>query len=213
MTTFNAAVEDLSFSALSQKVIAFGGFVERMPGGKMMRDFPSFIERNSDQTHEIRETESVSDIAQKSYDQGFAEGFAKAEAAMRDKFTEMQNLLAAADALQIEPTAEIAQLVCDLVERIVTPICETMPVTREWLLKKIESAMPHIAACSGAQTLWLNPKDAELLQGVDLKIDLQTDPTMPRATLQIRSSIGYLETGVSPFIQQIHDALDLSEVE
>ena len=212
MTTSSAATNGLSYAELSQKVIAFGGFVEGIPGGHLFRDARPFVARDDVQQDEVAEISAADCITQQSYEQGFADGLAKAETAMRGQLAAMQKLLVEANALQIEPTAEIAQMICDLVERLVTPICEKMPVTRQWLLRQIDKAMPHIAECSEAQTLWLNPDDAALLDGVDFAFDVQTDPMMPRATLQIRSSTGYLETGISPFIQQMHDALDLSEV-
>lgn len=213
MTTFSAAPTGLSYAELSQKVIGFGGFVEGIPGGHLFLDERPFVARGGEQRAEIVETSTVNGIAQKGYDEGFADGYAKAEMAMRGQLTSMQKLLVEAEALQIETTSEIAQMICDLVERLVSSICDTMPVTQQWLLDQIDKALPHIAECSEAQTLWLNPDDAALLEGVELAFDVQTDPMMPRATLQIRSSTGYLETGVSPFIQQMHDALDLSEVE
>src|SRR3546814_7317360 len=92
---------------------------------------------------------------------GLAEGQRLAEAAYATERHRLLALLAGAEALQDEPSEELAQLIAETVERLVRQIVDNAPLDAEWLKKQAEVAAAMVAEADKARTLWVHPDRSE----------------------------------------------------
>src|SRR5690606_19725251 len=118
---------------------------------------------------------------------GLAEGQRLAEAAFVAERHQLLALLAGAEALQDEPSEELAQLIATTVERLVRQIVATAPIDAEWLQAQVETAAAMIADADKARTLWVHPDDAALLADCPLSMAVESDAAMMRGTVRIET--------------------------
>jgi flagellar assembly protein FliH len=144
-------------------------------------------------------------------DDAFALGYAEGERAARATFDverdAMTVLLAAAQALQPEPSEELAAMIATTVERLVAEIVGQVEIDRTWMLSRIERAVGHIGEADAARTLWLNPQDMALLDGIDFPIELRADPDLERGALRIDCSSGWIEDSRSQYLEALRATL------
>lgn len=142
---------------------------------------------------------------------GLAEGQRLAEAAFVAERHQLLALLASAEALQDEPSEELAQLIAATVERLVRQIVATAPIDAEWLQAQVETAAAMIADADKARTLWVHPDDAALLADAPLAMAVESDAAMMRGTVRIETSTGWIEHGRAVYLEELRAALGESE--
>ncbi|MFC3783475.1 flagellar assembly protein FliH [Sphingopyxis italica] len=142
---------------------------------------------------------------------GLAEGQRLAEAAFVAERHQLLALLAGAEALQDEPSEELAQLIAETVERLVRQIVAAAPIDAEWLKAQAETAAAMVADADKARTLWVHPDDAALLADSPLTLAIESDPAMMRGTVRLETSTGWIEHGRAVYLEELRAALGESE--
>lgn len=142
---------------------------------------------------------------------GLAEGQRPAEAAFVAERHQLLALLAGAEALQDEPSEELAQLIATTVERLVRQIVAAAPIDAEWLQAQAETAAAMVADADKARTLWVHPDDAALLADSPLTLAIESDPAMMRGTVRLETSTGWIEHGRAVYLEELRAALGESE--
>lgn len=138
---------------------------------------------------------------------GLAEGQRLAEAAFTVERGQLLALVAGAEALQDEPSEELAQLIAETVERLVRQIVDSAPIDAEWLRAQAETAAAMVAEADKARTLWVNPADAALLVDAPITLPIEADPAMARGTVRIETSAGWIEHGRAVYLNELRAAL------
>lgn len=138
---------------------------------------------------------------------GLAEGQRLAEAGFAVEREQLLALVAGAEALQDEPSEELAQLIAETVERLVRQIVETAPIDSSWLQDQAQIAAAMVAEADKARTLWVNPADALLLAECPVALPVESDPSMMRGTVRIETSVGWIEHGRAVYLDELRAAL------
>ena len=146
-------------------------------------------------------------VADDPYALGLAEGQRLAESAYAAERHQLLALLAGTEALQDEPSEELAQLIAETVERLVRQIVETAPIDAAWLQAQAETAAAMVADADKARTLWVHPEDAALLADFPLTLAIESDPAMVRGTVRIETSTGWIEHGRAVYLDELRAAL------
>lgn len=149
----------------------------------------------------------AAELAEDPYALGLAEGQRLAEAAFAPERHRLLALIAASEALQDEPSEELAQLIAETVERLVRQIVETAPIDAEWLKAQADVAAAMVAEADKARTLWVHPDDAALLVDCPLALPVAADPAMVRGTVRIETSAGWIEHGRAVYLDELRAAL------
>lgn len=150
---------------------------------------------------------SADDSEDDPFARGLAEGQRIAEAAHTAERHQLLALLASAEALQDEPSEELAQLIAETVERLVRQIVAAAPIDAEWLRRQAETAAALVADADKARTLWAHPDDAALLADCPLTLAVQSDPAMMRGTIRLETSTGWIEHGRAVYLDELRAAL------
>lgn len=153
------------------------------------------------------EAESEPALADDPFARGLIEGQRVAEAGFAVERHQLLALLANAEALQDEPSEELAQLIAETVERLVRQIVATAPIDADWLKAQAETAAALVAEADKARTLWVNPADAALLVDCPLALPVEADASMPRGTVRIETSAGWIEHGRAVYLNELRAAL------
>lgn len=143
---------------------------------------------------------------------GLAEGQRIAEAAFVAERHQLLALLANAEALQDEPSEELAQLIAETVERLVRQIVAAAPIDADWLQAQAETAAAMVADADKARSLWVHPDDAALLADCPLTLALESDPAMMRGTIRLETSSGWIEHGRAVYLDELRTALGTGDV-
>ncbi|MBA3941109.1 MAG: flagellar biosynthetic protein [Sphingopyxis sp.] len=138
---------------------------------------------------------------------GLAEGQRLAEAAHAAERHQLLALLAGAEALQDEPSEELAQLIAETVERLVRQIVETAPIDAAWLQAQAATAAAMVADADKARVLWVHPDDAALLADAPMPLAVEADAAMVRGTVRIETSAGWIEHGRAVYLGELRAAL------
>lgn len=176
-------------------------------------DDGGFRARSFDPAIQALDTAPVSDAAieiepgEDPFEKGLAEGQRLAEASFGVERQQLLALIAATEALQDEPSEELAQLIAETVERLVRQIVATAPIDGEWLQAQAEIAAALVAEADKARTLWVHPLDAALLMDCALKLPVEADPAMTRGTVRIETSAGWIEHGRAVYLNELRTAL------
>ncbi len=144
---------------------------------------------------------------------GVEEGQALATAAFDVERKQMQTLLANAEALQDEPSEELARLIAETVASLVGQIVETAPIDAEWLSDQAHKAARLIGDCDAVRTMCLHPEDLALLDGQAMPLEMRADPDLPRGSIRIDSSAGWIEHGRAQFLVELRTALGVAEAD
>lgn len=138
---------------------------------------------------------------------GLVEGQRLADAAFAVERQQLLALIASAEALQDEPSEELAQLIAETVERLVRQIVGQAPIDAEWLQGQADIAAAMVAEADKARTLWVNPADAALLMDAAIALPIEADPSMTRGTIRIETSAGWIEHGRAVYLGELRAAL------
>lgn len=145
------------------------------------------------------------------FEKGLAEGQRLAEAGFAVERGQLLALVAGAEALQDEPSEELAQLIAETVERLVRQIVADAPIDAMWLKDQAETAAALVSEADKARTLWVHPQDAALLMDADIRLPVAADAAMMRGTVRVESSAGWIEHGRAVYLGELRAALGREE--
>ncbi len=143
--------------------------------------------------------------------EAFESGFKEAEAKFEAERKELQNLIASAQALQPEPSDELAVLIAETVAGLVSKIVGDAPIDGKWLVERARSAAALVGECDKARTLFIHPEDMICLKGAELPLAVETDPNAPRGSIRIDCSAGWIESGTALYLDALRVELGLQE--
>jgi flagellar assembly protein FliH len=171
-------------------------------------------ERNSSFQPILRRLDAVSapgpDVPDvDAFAQGFDEGQRVAADAHRAERDALLKLIAAADALQNEPSEELAALITDTVFQMVSQIVGTVSMDPEHVRQRAQAAVGLIAETDDARTLHTHPDDASLLAAANLPVMIVGDPDMNRGDMRIDCSDGWIEDGTALRLDALRAALGI----
>lgn len=158
----------------------------------------------------VPQAETATDPAEAADDpfaRGLVEGQRLAEAAFAVERQQLLALIAGAEALQDEPSEELAQLIAETVERLVRQIVGGAAIDAEWLQAQADIAAAMVAEADKARTLWVHPADAALLMDAAIALPIAADPAMMRGTVRIETSAGWIEHGRAVYLGELRAAL------
>lgn len=141
------------------------------------------------------------------YSAGLADGQQMAEAAFSVERAQLHELIRSAEALRFEDNAEIAFLLDGIIRDIVTAVLGDVVIDSALLKRQIETATHLLTEADRNRTLRMNPDDMQLLDGADLPMPCIADPDLPRATLRIECSEGWIEHGPAFALERLQRAL------
>lgn len=145
------------------------------------------------------------------YALGFEEGRQAAEEAFETERAAMLRLVESAGALQPESSDELAMLIGETVYRLVTDIVGKVEIDHECLSRRASAAAALVAECDNARTLYVNPDDLALLEGMRSNLTVEGDPSLPRGDVRIDCSAGWIEHGTSLYLEGLRSELGLMD--
>lgn len=143
------------------------------------------------------------------YARGLADGQQIAEAAFAVERRRLQAMIAAADALQPEPSDELAVLIGETVEILVGQIVGSAAIDHDLLNARAKQAADLVAECDAARTIWLHPEDIALFDQNTLGLEVMADPKAERGSIRIDCSAGWIEHGTALYLEQLRVELGL----
>lgn len=151
------------------------------------------------------------EVGEDPFEKGLAEGQRLADAGFAVERGRLLALVAGAEALQDEPSEELAQLIAETVERLVRQIVADAPIDAVWLKDQAETAAALVSEADKARTLWVHPQDAALLIDSDIRLPIEADAAMMRGTVRIETSAGWIEHGRAVYLNELRAALGREE--
>ncbi len=142
---------------------------------------------------------------------GYDAGMKAAEARFAPERAALKQLVAAAAALQPEPSDELAVLIAETVEGLVTKIVGAVELDRAELAERAQRAAALVGDCDNARTMWVNPEDMALLEGADLPLALCADNAAARGSIRIDCSAGWIEAGTALYLDALRVELGLKD--
>lgn len=149
----------------------------------------------------------AAELPQDAYERGLAEGQALATIRHDIERQALLNLLASAEALQVQPCPQLGHLIASAVEQLVVQIVGDLPVDSAWLQDRVAEASAIIADADRDCLLHLNPADIASIGGTDLGMAVHSDPQVPRGGLRIAAGDGWIEHGRPVYLDALHQAL------
>ena len=143
------------------------------------------------------------------YALGFEDGQQSAAAVFEIERAAFQKLIASANALQSEPSEELAVLISEAVERLVSEIIGNAPIDRDWLNTHARRAADMVADCDAARTMWVHPDDLPLIDSNAISLTLMPDPEAARGSIRIDCSTGWIEHGTALYLDELRSELGL----
>jgi flagellar assembly protein FliH len=143
------------------------------------------------------------------YALGFEEGQQMAAQAFEIEQATLMKLIASADALQSEPSEELAVLIGEAVDRLVSEIIGNAPIDRDWLNTHAKRAADMVAECDSARTMWVHPDDLPLIDSNLISLTLMSDPEAKRGSIRIDCSTGWIEHGTALYLDELRTELGL----
>ena len=145
------------------------------------------------------------------YAKGYSDGVSAAEAAFAAERERYRALIASMEALQAEPSEELALLIAETVEGLVRLTVGEVSVDRDVLLERAKRAAAVAADADSARTLHLNPADIPLLDLGDVPLAVVADPTVAPGSVRVEDSAGWVEDGVSVHLETLREQLGLKD--
>lgn len=143
----------------------------------------------------------------------FAAGFAEGQRLAQDLFAaERQHLLdliRGAEALQAEPSEEVAVLIANAVERLLTQITGQSIPDRAWLEMQVARAVELIQDTDARRRLRLHPDDAALIADIDLACAIVADASLARGEIRVECSTGWVEHGIPVNLARLRTELSV----
>lgn len=145
------------------------------------------------------------------FSQGFEEGQRVATEAFMAEREALLRLVENAGALQPEPSEELAMLVGETVYRLVSDIVGQVEIDRDCLARRAAAAAAMIAECDNARTMFVNPSDLPLLEGLRSGLTLAGDASLARGDIRIDCSAGWIEHGTTLYLDALRSELGLQD--
>lgn len=143
------------------------------------------------------------------YALGFEAGQQMATATFEIERAALMKLIASANALQSEPSEELAVLIGEAVDGLVSEIIGKAPVDRDWLNIHARRAADMVAECDSARTMWVHPDDLPLIDSNLISLTLMADPEAERGSIRIDCSTGWIEHGTALYLDELRTELGL----
>jgi flagellar assembly protein FliH len=156
-------------------------------------------------------SEPVPKIEEDLFAQGYRKGLEDAEQASAADRAQLGALLASCQALQPEPSEELALLIAEAVEGLVRRIAGEAAIDPKLLIARARKAAELIAEADGARTLCLHPDDITLLDAAAIPLVMTADPSLPRGSVRIEDSAGWVEDGIPIHLERLREQLGLRE--
>jgi flagellar assembly protein FliH len=150
----------------------------------------------------------VSHVEDDPYARGLADGQTIAAAAFEPERAALQALVADALRSGAGNADELAALIGETVFRLVEHIAGAVPTDRIILEQQITEASALIGEADAARHIRLHPDDHALLADAGLNIELRPDPAMPRGTICVEGSDGWVEHGRALGLARLRELLD-----
>ncbi|MEK6638621.1 MAG: flagellar biosynthetic protein [Pseudomonadota bacterium] len=147
------------------------------------------------------------------FDAGYLEGQRAATDAFELERDHYRRLIASAEALQSEPSEELAVLIGEAVERMVSEVVGKAAIDRDWLNHHARRAADLVAECDAARTMWLHPDDLPLIDSSLISLTLVADPDAERGSIRIDCSAGWIEHGTALYLDELRTELGLKGLE
>jgi flagellar assembly protein FliH len=141
------------------------------------------------------------------YARGLADGQEIAEASFSIERKQLHALIASANALRPEDSAEASFMLNNIIQSLVTKIVGMVPVDAAFLIKQIDAATAVLSEADQNRILRMHPEDLALLSGADLPLATAADSSLPRGALRIECSDGWIEHGPSFALERMAQAL------
>ncbi len=145
------------------------------------------------------------------YARGFKDGQQAAQENAAAERVQYNALIASANAIQSEPSEELAAVIRAAVLNLVEDIVGNADMEGAWLNSKVADAMAILTECDTARTLWVHPADYSLIDEATIGLKLMTDPTAARGSIRIECSQGWIEHGRSNYLEKLRDQLGSAE--
>ncbi len=149
--------------------------------------------------------------AEDPYANGLADGQDMAQVAFAVERAQFQALIANAQALQSEPSEELAVLIAETIEQLVRQCVGVSPVDTDHLNAQATRAAKLISECDQARTMWVHPVDLPLIDQNALPIKVMADPASARGSIRIDCSAGWIEHGRPLYLEELRTALGVTE--
>ncbi len=143
------------------------------------------------------------------FQRGFEQGSAAAAELFEIERDRLIALLEACDALKSEASEEVAAMIAETVMALVTQIVGSVEIDSGLLIRRTKEAVAIIAETDGARTLHLHPEDIPVIEGANLSINIMADEALPRGSVRVGYSAGWVEHGIPLYLDALHEALDL----
>ena len=144
------------------------------------------------------------------YALGHEAGVRETAAAFAIERAELLALIESAQALQSEPSDELAVLIGETVASLVTTIVGEVAIDADWLGARAAAAAALITDCDNARTMWVHPDDLALLRHARLSVDLMPDPEAQRGSVRIDCSAGWIESGTALYLDTLRGELGIT---
>jgi flagellar assembly protein FliH len=142
----------------------------------------------------------------------FENGVSAAQSAFDNERMALQRLISSAEALQNEPSEELAALIAETVEMLVSQIVGDAEIDCGWLAQKARAAAAIVNDCDAARVMCLHPDDIALLEGVKLPLTLQADASAPRGSIRIDCSASWIEAGNALYLDALRTELGMKGI-
>lgn len=141
------------------------------------------------------------------YETGYQVGLRDGAASFAAERAALQRLITSAAALQSEPSDELAALISETVLRLVNQIVGDVAVDPNWLTDRARRAAALIGECDNARTMAVHPDDFALLDGANFPLSLVADTELPRGSIRIGCSAGWIEAGTALYLDTLRAEL------
>ncbi len=141
------------------------------------------------------------------YDLGFAEGYALAQAEFETARAQLHSLIASSEAIVPESCDELQALISETVLLLVNRIAGNAPIDGAWLDVEIQKATAIVVDCNSARSLCLHPSDMGLVNRELIHLDIKEDPALSPGSLRIECSAGWIEGGKSLYLEELKNML------
>ncbi|HET8749856.1 MAG TPA: flagellar biosynthetic protein [Sphingomicrobium sp.] len=176
------------------------------------RPVPGFRRLGEDALSARSSAAAPEETPEDSYAQGYGQGSRDAEQRFEAERGRLNALIAACEALQPEPSEELALLIAHSVEALVRITVGETKIDRDKLLTRARGAAALIADANSARTLHLNPDDIALIDSASLPLVVVADPSLAPGTVRVDDSKGWIEDGVAIHLDALREQLGLKEL-
>lgn len=142
----------------------------------------------------------------------FAEGFEEGRRTVAEEMAQereaMKALAQSLTVLQPEEPEELALMLAETVERLVSQIVGEVSFDSDILVERATRAAIIIAEAGTPAKMRLNPSDHAFLEGADLPVEMVADARLAAGSVLLETADGWIEDGSDVGIEKLRIALD-----